>query len=196
MSFMFKPLAYDDPNAFNTIKLNPELEKQFCRNSKDTAEAIISDMLANNKHALALDGYISADYSGLIEALKLEAEKKDIKFVSLDMKEIYKSQKEIDELTAESLPLNYEDDPVLLFGKLYNGTVDDLIADSAAGKIEEMKKGADIIAVYGVGSACRKIRSCFDAIGFVDVTPKVCAIRAREAKYVNIGDESPRPFKL
>ncbi len=196
MSFMFKPLAYDDPNAFNTIKLNPELEKQFCRNTKDTAKAIIADMLENDSHALALDGYNSADYCGLIDALKEEALKQNLKFAALDMKEIYKTQKEIDELTAESLPLNYEDDPVLLFGKLYNGTVDDLIADSAAGKIDALNKDADIIAVYGVGSACRKIRSCFDTVGFVDVTPKVCAIRAREAKYVNIGDESPRPFKL
>ena len=33
---------------------------------------MISDMLADKKHALALDGYISADYSGLIDALKKE----------------------------------------------------------------------------------------------------------------------------
>ncbi|NCB32662.1 MAG: hypothetical protein EOM64_02060, partial [Erysipelotrichia bacterium] len=196
MSFMFKPLAYDDPKAVNNIKLSSRTGNALCIDTAGTAKAIVSQMMKNHWSTLALDGYISASYKNLDKAIKEAAEAAGTEISFLDMKKLYKSQKDIDELTAKSLPLNYDDDPVLLFGNLYKGTMSDLISDDAEMKVQKFCTKPGLHVIFGVGAACTKLREQYDAIGYVDVTPKECAIRAREGKYVNIGDESPRTFKM
>jgi mannose-6-phosphate isomerase class I len=195
MSFMFRPLAYDDPNAFNVIQLDPKEEAKFNPDTVSTANAIIDEMSANGKRNLAIDGYISADYDLLNEALGTAAENKGIQISFLSMRKLYKSKSEIDSMTEENLPENYDDDPVLLFGRLYKGTMNDFVADDAADHVKAFFDQPGLHIVYGIGAACPKLRDLYDAIGYNDVTPKVCAIRAREQKYANIGDETPRPFK-
>lgn len=197
MSFMFKPLAYDDPKAVNRISLPEGTQERITAGNESVVKALADFCLAAGKErfVLAMDGYVSAQFEDLCGPLqaRLEAAGHSCRLVS--MKELYKSQEEIEALTAESLPLNYEDDPVLLFGRLYKGKMDDLIdcarARQAIGKAQE-----EVILVYGLGSACAGIRDLADAVAYVDVTPKVAAIRAREQKFVNIGDAEGRPFAL
>ena len=76
---------------------------------------------------LGIDGYVSALFDPLVSAVEAELESKGKKVLCLPMEALYKTEEEIHAVTAESLPLNYEEDPVLLFGRLYCGTIDDLI---------------------------------------------------------------------
>lgn len=198
MSFMFKPLAYDEPKAVNYIKLSQTVKDGVVVGNEDIAKEIIRGMHKKNKKMLAIDGYVSSTYTNEMFVKKLEQAANDlgIKLYSLNMTELYHSKERIDEIIAESLPLNYDDDPVLLFGRLYKGVIDDLIDEEKLFKLKDLKTNDGICVVHGLGSACSTIQSYVDEVAYVDVTPKVCAIRAREQKYINIGDYVGRPFNL
>ena len=111
------------------------------------------------------------------------------------MRELYKPEEEINRLTADSLPENYEDDPVLLFGRLYRGKIDDFIDESKAEAALEKAAGG-LTVLCGNGSCAACLRPYLDKMAYVDVTPKVAAIRAREGRFANIGDREIRPFNL
>ncbi len=197
MSFMFKPLAYDDPKAVNRISLPEGAQEHITAGNENVVKALADICLAagGKRFVLAIDGYVSAQFEDLCEPLCAGLRAAGHSCRQISMRELYKKEEEIAVLTAESLPLNYEDDPVLLFGRLYQGQMDDLIDCEKAGQAIRGAK-EEIVLVYGLGSACEAIRDLADAIAYIDVTPKVAAIRAREQKFVNIGDAEGRPFAL
>ena len=198
MSFMFKPLAYDDTQAVNHISLPEAIQNDVTEQMEEMAGRLAQAMELREKEGkslLALDGYVSAPFEPLVSAVKAELEKRGRQVKLVDMRDLYKTQEEIEGLTAESLPLNYEDDPVLLFGRLYRGSIDDFVDNANASRIlDDQAMGYTIL--YGLGSLCAALRPYAQVAGYVDVTPKVAAIRAREHKVVNIGDRESRPFNL
>ncbi len=198
MSFMFKPLAYDDPRAVNRIALEQKTVDQITAGNEAVEKEIAAFCMgrAAGRFVLALDGYISAQFDALVSAVAKQLEKAGRLCRLIDMRQLYKSPEEIDALTAQSLPLNYEDDPVLLFGRLFHGEITDLIDEKKAMQALEESTGDGIVIVYGTGSASRIFKPCLDAVAYIDVTPKTAAIRAREKKFANIGDREPRPFSL
>lgn len=198
MSFMFKPLAYDDTKAVNVIGLPEEVRKDVTGDMGELAERLALAMESGARDGaclLALDGYVSAPFEPLVRAVQRALKNRGHQVKLVDMRELYKSQEEIGELTAESLPLNYEDDPVLLFGRLYRGRIDDFVDCEKAGRVLA-EAGSGYTVLYGLGSLCGALRPCSQVKGYVDVTPKIAAIRAREHKVVNIGDREARPFDL
>ncbi len=198
MSFMFKPLAYDDTQAVNRIGLTEEIQRDVTEQTAVLAGRLAAAMEANAQEGaalLALDGYVSAPFDLLVRAVREELETRGHQVKLVDMRELYKSQEEIEVLTRESLPLNYEDDPVLLFGRLYRGRMDDFVDLEKAERILT-GQGNGYAVLYGLGSLCGTLRPYAQVKGYVDVTPKVAAIRAREKKVVNIGDREGRPFNL
>ena len=201
MSFMFKPLAYDDMSAVNKIDLPREVKESLVVGNDKVGISIAKhciENMKNNGYSLAIDGYVSAEFDVVLKGIREYCKKRNIKLTTINIKDYYKSESEIDELTKKSLPLNYDDDPVLLFGKLFEGSMDDLMdqdkLNSLCGVLK--KKNEGITAVYGLGSAIKNIRNLCDAVAYIDVTPKVAAIRAREKRFANIGDKNPREFNL
>lgn len=198
MSFMFKPLAYDDPNAFNVIDLSQKTKENAYVGTDVVCNKIVESVIENNTYKLAIDGYVSSTYTNgfFIDALEVAAKNHGVTCNVLSMDELYKSEEEINDLIKESLPLNYEQDPVLLFGRLYRGNYEDFVDKNKLNKIDELMAKDGIKIIHGLGSSCDLIRNYIDKLIFVDVTPKVCAIRAREKKYKNFGDKDFRPFNL
>ena len=196
MSFMFKPLAYDDIKAVNHIKLPESVRSQIETDCFVLANHILDCCLTEGgKTVFGIDGYIGAQFKPLAEAIDECAAKRGITCQLVDMKDLYLPEKVICELTAENLPENYEDDPVLLFGRLYKGTVDDFIDVEKARKILGATESR-ISILYGNGSCAACLRTYVTKSAYIDVTPKITAIRAREERFVNIGDEKGRPFDL
>ncbi|SCL88850.1 class I mannose-6-phosphate isomerase [Sporanaerobacter sp. PP17-6a] len=201
MSFMFKPLAYDDMSAVNKIDLPREVKESLVVGNDKVGISIAKhciENMKNNGYSLAIDGYVSAEFDVVLEGIREYCKKRNIKLITINIKDYYKSETEIDELTKESLPLNYDDDPVLLFGKLFKGSMDDIMDQDKLNPLYGVlkKKNEGITVVYGLGSAIKNIRNLCDAVAYIDVTPKVAAIRAREKRFANIGDKNPREFNL
>jgi mannose-6-phosphate isomerase len=201
MSFMFKPLAYDDLNAVNRIEISDAVKASLIVGNDEVGKGIgkqCHQKMSDGSYILAIDGYVSAEFDGLLKEIKDFCILENITFNAFNMKDIYKTEEEINEITKESLPLNYEDDPVLLFGKIYKGSMEDLLDKDKLTRLCEILKERNkgITVVYGLGSAVKCIRDNCDGVAYIDVTPKVAAIRAREKGFVNIGDENPREFNL
>jgi mannose-6-phosphate isomerase class I len=201
MSFMFKPLAYDDLHAVNRIEISDAVKASLIVGNDEVGKAIgkqCYEKMSDGAYILAIDGYVSAEFDVLIKEIKDFCILQNIPFNAFNMKDIYKTEEEISEITKESLPLNYEDDPVLLFGKIYEGSMEDLLDKDKLTRLCEILKERNkgITVVFGLGSAVKCIRDNCEGVAYIDVTPKVAAIRAREKRFVNIGDENPREFNL
>jgi mannose-6-phosphate isomerase len=105
------------------------------------------------------------------------------------------------ELLSENLEEDREKDPVLLFGKLYKGTIEDLLDpeklipfEESLREFKDHRSGA-IYLVYGYGCTIKKLRQYYDLTCYFDVTPKEVVLRARRGEVVNLGDSQAKPIK-
>ncbi|MDU5109550.1 MAG: class I mannose-6-phosphate isomerase [Clostridium sp.] len=193
MSFMFKPLAYDDLTAINRPILD-SLTSDTIAVGNDNITKIITDSLSNlEKSVLLIDGYVGSNFEGLLhELIKVI---KENNYKTFDMRDIYLSEEEISKITQENLPLNYEDDPVLLFGSIYQGKIEDFIhQEKLKNTINEIINYQGLAIVFGHGSTVKEFLDIATKVVYIDISPKSAAIRAREGKFKNIGDKEIRPF--
>lgn len=194
MSFMFKPLAYDDIDAVNTIDMTMEESNEIAMDSKSVAQSIIEQLSPLAKKVILIDGYVGANFEGIIKSLKAVSTNK-MSFVNIE--NCYKNEDEINKLIKDSLPENYEEDPVLLFGDLFEGSFEDFFDNLLLKKlITSLKESNETTVIFGHGSAINALREIADFTVYIDVIPKVAAIRAREGKYTNIGTHGHLPFNL
>ena len=87
MSFMFKPLAYDDPNAFNVINLSQNTKDNAYVGTDVVCDKIVESVIKNNSYKLAIDGYVSSTYTNgfFINALEAAAKKQGVSCNALSM---------------------------------------------------------------------------------------------------------------
>ncbi len=200
MSFMFKPLAYDDYSAINKPIFSEDYTKQITKGNGKIGNKLFQSIKeivkAEGKAVILVDGYASANFNIIINLINQYLKESGYTYKFISTSEIYKTQSEIDEIVAESLPPKSPEDPVALFGKLFNGSFNDFFdktkLNNARDYIKEAKE--DIIILYGHGAASESFRDLSNWIIYMDITPKTAAIRAREGKYHNIGDIVARPF--
>ncbi len=205
---MFNPHPFDDPKAVNRIKLDEKTIKSVVIGTKESAE-YFADMivekansLSSKKIVVAVDGYISAQMKQFSNIVYQYLTAKSVKIKNIDFKEFYREE---DVLNAEFEPYleeNREKDPVLLFGKLFKGRYEDVVNEEKLKKLKkelsafkESNSEIQIILVFGNGCALETLRSIYDTILFMDVTPKIAILRAKSGEYSNIGDIVPKPVK-
>ncbi len=208
MSFMFNPSDYDDPNAINRPKLSDETTRSVISGTKESA-AYISNLLINktnnkreNNIIIAFDGYVSAQWEQTINLISQNLKLKSIKVTAINFAEIFKTSEQLDTELSGNLENDREKDPVLLFGKLFKGTYEDLLynheLDILKKKLEQAKSRnnkEEVIIVYGCGCTIKALRPVYDYIFYFDVTPKKVILRARNGSFANIGDSTARPIK-
>lgn len=202
MSFMFKPLAYDDPNPINYISLSEEPEHSLVfgttRAGTEIARYVLSLMESRKTGgAVIIDGYAGASFAALTGAICQYAAQQGVHVVFQSMEDFYLPAKELDRKFASYLPEYPDMDPVCLFGKLFEGSFDDVLDHEKVqiflneyGK----KREHTLILLVGYGSAFEGFAELADASVFIDITPKTAAIRARNGEMKNIGDRVPRKF--
>ncbi|MDM8203653.1 class I mannose-6-phosphate isomerase [Faecalicoccus acidiformans] len=192
MSFMFKPLTYDDTKAINHLECTVDVVEKY----SSIVSKILNDI--NGPMVILIDGYISAPFKEIINEFEIQSRAYGVSFNSFNMEMLYKSEEKINELTKDNLPLNYEDDPVLLFGKVYEGDIQDFIDDQKLQAVLSTIKESDnqLIILFGHGSTIMEFKRIADKIIYIDVTPKTTAVRAREKRFINIGDKQARSFNL
>ncbi len=206
MSFMFNPIDFDDPEAVNRIDLCDETIDSVISGTPEAA-IYISNLLIDGLNEkkqnviIALDGYIGALWEHSINLISVILNTKSITVTPINFAEVFESSERLDELFAENLKTDHEKDPVLLFGKLYKGSFEDLLSkqksDFLESRIENFRnenKGKNVLIVFGCGCAIKKLRPLYDFILYYDVTPKNVIIRARKSLFTNLGDTVARPI--
>jgi mannose-6-phosphate isomerase class I len=206
MSFMFNPHPYDDPTAINRPKLSEETIKSIVSGTKETAIRITDEILtkleaSNSSVVLALDGYIGAQFEQTVNLISQNLKLKSIYIKVFDFKNVLKSASELDVDFAENLKEDKEKDPVLLYGKLFKGSYEDLFDPEKLAQFEkgikELKKRGQkqVFIVYGFGCTVKVIRSYYDLVCYFDVTPKEVILRAKKGMFANLGDTTAKPIK-
>ncbi len=214
MSFMFNPHPYDDPNAINRISLPVDIESSIIHGTSSVVGALakqFAETATRNKKAgegpfvVAFDGYFGAEFSDVLNPVFQQLTLKGLNVSVIDaVRALYKSPEELEAQFSENLPNDRVKDPVLLFGKLFTGTFEDLLCDSAVERLhrdlsdlrsDEASDAPDLVFVFGCGCSIASLRSCYDTVVYFDVTPKRAILRAKAGLVANFGDVHPRPFK-
>ncbi|MDD5728297.1 MAG: hypothetical protein PHV59_07030, partial [Victivallales bacterium] len=201
MSFMFNPYPYEDLNPVNRPALPETAVNTVASGLPQVTARLVAEIkkrFETNKSALTIrmDGYVAADWRQLVNLLTGELKKQHIPVKVFDAAACYKSSRELDRMLADNLAEDREQDPVLLFGKLFDGGYETLFD---AAKLAELKQnlgsGQGVNIVYGAGVCFAGLREPGNIAVYLDVTPKQTVLRIKRGSYKNLGDESARPFK-
>lgn len=185
MSFMFKPYPFVDPQAVN----RPELPRVLASQLTAGNAAVAAKLLENFTGVLALDGYVGADFTEL--TARLREIHPDL--AVLPVSAAYRTSAELEEMLAESLPLDREIDPILIFGKSVHREIGSLFdpAKTAAlnGKLAAAK---GLTLLVGPGAACPLFRKNIGRAAFLDLTPLTVTTRVQARRVRCLGDAEER----
>jgi len=203
---MFHPYPYDDTNAINRPQLPPESVAAMSAGNDAVIRAMVTTIKSAAERSgqkclfVAFDGYIGAEWGRSIELLKDALAVEKIGMTSIDIAECYKGSEDLERMLAENLPTDRDIDPVLLFGKIFHGGIEELfdvgrLAERKALWLGREKAGSnlkEVVIIYGCGSACRELRGLYDVIAYYDVTPLQTALRVKAGAVKPLGDSGKR----
>lgn len=208
MSFMFNPFDYDDQTAINRPELDEGTVQSVISGIEESAY-YISKLLAEKSSegggcnvAIALEGYIGAMWDQTVNLVSQYLKEKLFSVTAVDFSTIFKTPDQLDRLLSVSLESDPEKDPVKLFGRLYDGTYEEMLDSRKLQTLSESleksgtsERGGEVIIVYGCGCTVRTLRPLYDFVFYFDVTPKEVVLRARKGFLKNLGDHTARPLK-
>lgn len=196
MSFMFNPHPFTDPLAVNRPNVSEAAVESMIEGNIKIAN-VLTDCIEGNVYTIAFDGYSTAVFENIINLIAGNLKKNNVKYDIVNVADFYKDAKELESNFSELLPEDRVVDPVLLFGKRLDGGYENIFDVKKLNLFKEKLKNNDkVLLVYGFGSTFdAEIRKFFNKIVFIDVIPKAAILRAKDGKFVNIGDTYARPFK-
>jgi hypothetical protein len=197
---MFNPHPYDDPAPVNSPELSGKTVKAIAAGARQAAASIAAEIgRRGGNRTVLMDGYAGACWTPVVNLLSGLLIGKGFDVRVLSAASCYKSSKELDEMLAPNLPLDREKDPVLLFGKLFEGGYETLFDAAKLAKLKDDirsgSSGKTVSIVYGAGACFDGLRAAGDITVFFDVAPKRAVLRVKNGAYKNLGDTRARPFK-
>lgn len=200
MSFMFNPYPYEDLNPVNRPKLPAQVAEGVISGIQPVSERLVKEIRQRLQTAprvtVCLDGYVGADWRALVNLVSGALKKQLIPVTISDLSACYKSSQELDAMLADNLEQDLEKDPVLLFGKLFEGGYETLFDSGKLKALKEKISGsAGVHLVFGAGACSDELREICGIAVYLDVTPKQAILRIKRGAYRNLGDATARPFK-
>ncbi|MFA5447562.1 MAG: class I mannose-6-phosphate isomerase [Sphaerochaeta sp.] len=203
MSFMFNPYPYDDFSAVNA-PLNLDASAiGIVEGNQEVAKHIGSHVIVLSRSrtqvVLCIDGYATASFLDFVRRVGryiMQNSSLEVELISIER--IYKASHILDELFAEYLPNNLEEDPILLFGRLMDKDETIFFDTQALKKLKNelsQSKENTVRIVYGNFGATPILCQFYDAIAYIDVIPKNVILRLKEGESSNIGDARVRTYR-
>ena len=210
MSFMFNCYPHHDKTAVNRPELSPRITESVVSGAVAACNKI---SLIPDQHfqqfpqatscAIALDGYVGTQWAPLAKQVITELQKHEYDVSVVDIAQYYLPPDVLEEKFRENLPVDREIDPVLLFGKLYKGTMGDLFDPALLARLKgdlisllDADAGPDepkrVIIVRGSGAAMQELANLYDAVVYYDMTPMNVVLRALKGEVKNFGDIKQR----
>ena len=197
MSFMFNPYPYDDPNAFNALDGRGIALERIAAGSEASAAALA----AAPGRIVAIDGYSTAPLEELAALMEQQYARQGVPVRRMEIEDLWQEEAPLTaRLTAENLPEDREKDPVLLYGKIFEGTYEDLFDGeklaAAAAEIRSFRSsGTGVLLVVGYGALCSRLCPLYDRRIYLDTTPMRAMLRLHKGEYRNVGTKTAFPFK-
>lgn len=144
MSFMFSPFPYDDLNAVNHVNVSLDVTNKILSNNELIKKELVSKLFNKSNKILVIDGYPTCNFDVIVKMFS------NVKLIN--MRDIYKDEKEIYNMLKSYLPEDRIMDPVLLYGKLFTDGLKKLMdEDKLLNLIDSLKNTSEKIIVYGHG---------------------------------------------
>lgn len=200
MSFMFNPNPYDDPASINYPVVPQGTAKRVIIGEKAIAKQLIDDAVTScNKNGacvLCVDGYPAVQFEQLIGQLKVLGLAAGLAVRAFNTRDAAKSADAIEKLLEKNLPQDKEADPVLLYGRLFDGSYADMFDAQKIDQLKsEIKNHKGLYVVYGNGAAYEGLSDLYDLRVWMDITPKNAILNIKSGSFTNLGDTKARPFK-
>ena len=193
---MYNPFPFDDPTPVNRPAIGEETASQLVRGSVKVATFLARK--AREGSVFAIDGYVGADFVRTVNLLEQQLHVRGFQTRTVDFRTCFKSKKELWELVDSRLSWDRNNDPTLLFGRVYKGGYEGLLdkkkTDALRQKAEKPHK--DVLIVFGPGCLIPAHRDLYDQKVYLDVTPKESILRIRRGQYVNLGMDAPQTTPL
>lgn len=204
MSFMYNPFPYDDPDAINKISIDDEVRSSIGKGIQFSAEKLADEaaVFASRERGnciLALDGYVGAPFNALARRIARCLLSRGIPALIQDTEELFKEESELARQLSPYLPEDRQEDPPLLFGRLFDGGYRSLMSpESTERRIEGLARfkaaGSGVLITQGNGCLMPKLREYADIRCYLDVTQKRSVLGIKGGLTGNIGFSAPRPY--
>ena len=151
MSFMYNPFPYDDPDAVNRISVDPALRgavaKGLSAGVAVLSEAVKSVLGKKRACVVALDGYVSAPFETVARQLARHLQQDGVQVRVADTSSLFMEESLLAGKLLKYLPEDREEDPPLLYGRLYHegyeGLMDPAKVASMAAELGRFASGGD-----------------------------------------------------
>lgn len=196
MSFMFNPYPYDDPKAVNPMPMDEAFCRSVTQTTPDTSKKLVSDAAAviaqKDRCILILDGFISAPFTQLIGQISIQASLRGIPVSTLSTDSLWADSDVLHRRLLPYLPEDREHDPVLLFGRLYEGGLQGLMEPDRTARTADrleafQREGRGLLLFYGNGALIPELRGYGDLKIYMDMTQKRTILNIRSGKCGNLG---------
>lgn len=206
MSFMFHPYPYDDPNAFNVLDTDGLSLSDIAEGSAASAAVVAEKAAGALKTAkgcvIAVDGYTTAPLDTFRNLLEQQLSLLGISVAAVATEDLWQDEETLSKgLAAENLPEDREKDPVLLYGKLFSGSYEDLWQPEKLSAVKEKlasfrETGSGVLLLWGYGALCDMLRPLCDQKVYLDTTPMKAMLRLKRGEYRNIGTKKALAYKM
>ncbi len=197
MSFMFNPHPYEEPTAVNRPPVSDEVKNAIVKGVAAIADKISEEVIAANARVILVDGYPSVEFEPFVNQLAGKLKFAGCKVNTVCVADAYRSAEELEAQFADHLPTDREKDPVLLFGRRFEGGFAGIFdVEKENEMLLSVENASEKVIVFGHGSTHSEAwRALADKIVYMDVIPKEAVLRAKSGRMKNIGDKVARPFK-
>ena len=186
MSFMFHPYPYVDRNAVNILDVDSETEQALICGALPVAREIARLFKAGHKR-IAVDGFPGAPFEMLTNLLHQQlGQTAPLR----DARSLLRPAQEIRAIIADCLPEDREIDPVLLYGRIFEGSYKDLQQQEA---VQEALKQKELILI-GQGALSEELRDSFDLRMWLDISPRQAVLNFKNGCARNLGEPAALPY--
>ena len=189
MSFMFHPYPYVDHEAVNVI--SGEHVKPV-RGVIAVAKKIMA-LLSEGKN-VGIDAYPGTDLRILRNVLRQVSG--STVYTCVDAASLLKDADAIEEMLLPYLPEDREEDPVLLYGRRYEGGYAGLQVLEKVMDLKNRFQAGRGMLVIGQGALTAELQSSYDIRIWVDVTPRTAALNFKYGHVRNVGGGKDLPYSL
>lgn len=184
---MFNPYPYNDPDAVNRIENNGNIDLSGIYNGNRQIAAAFAGLSGK---IIAIDGYATSPVATVCGLFP-----KNCRFI--DTASLFRSPSDTEKLLSDNLPCDREKDPVLLYGRLFEGGYEALFdPEKLSALCNWLEAGHDgVTVICGNGALCDTLRRYADVRIYTDVTPKKAVLNVKAGGYRNFGSSSDLPFR-
>ncbi len=176
MSFMINPHPFDDISKVNHLDANIIDTSEIIKDKQN----IVSELNSLFKSKSFIFDYYLDD-----STLEMISQNNFPLHILKNVADFYIESSKFIKLIKDFLPTDLDEDPFLLFGKIYEGTIEDFLDKEKITKYFKEHANEKFI-LYGVGAASRYFTKYIESIVYFDRTPKDLSLIVSKENYNHI----------